>query len=73
MIKERSVYIIMAGIIITFILYLFLDELISQDFKFLVFIIILIILEVSLFIIYSKFTKKKDKSEDTFDVLFEEK
>ena len=74
MIKEKTVWISMLGIVITFVIYLFIDTYIPQNYKLLIFFLILLISEIIVFKIYFTLKKKKeDVKEDEFDYLFEQK
>ena len=74
MIKEKTVWIGMLGIVITFVIYLFIDAYIHPNYKLLIFFLILLISEVIVFKIYFILKKKKeDVKEDEFDYLFEQK
>jgi len=73
MIKERTVWIVMAGIALAFILYLFIDMFIPDYLKLLTFLLLLIGFELLVFKIFNKKKKKKEQSDDQFDYLFDEK
>ncbi|MBY8982260.1 MAG: hypothetical protein KGD57_04870 [Candidatus Lokiarchaeota archaeon] len=71
MIKEKTIYIGMLGIVITFVIYLFIDAYIPPNYKLLIFFLILGISEVIVIKIYFILKKKKeDVKEDEFDYLF---
>ncbi|MBN1214349.1 MAG: hypothetical protein JXA99_02795 [Candidatus Lokiarchaeota archaeon] len=73
MIKEKTVWIVMVGIALAFILYLSIDMFIPDYLKLVTFLLLLIGFELLVFLIFNKRKKKKEKSDDQFDYLFNEK
>ncbi len=71
MIKEKTVWIIMAGIALAIVLYLSIDMFIPNFFKLFTFLLLIIGFESLIFIILNKRKKKIEKSDDQFDHLFD--
>ncbi len=64
MVDEKKGYLCILGILIPFVLYLFLDSIIPEYYKILVFILLVIGSEIAVFLSYNYYKNLKIKKEE---------